>query len=90
MIPPVVPNVIADAGLDAICQAMESLWSVRSTSESELHAQAALDLGIEHLESAIHSSDNVSFMCSDYVLYSTLTKKSTINKTCFIREFFRI
>ncbi len=53
-------SVIADAGLDAICQAMESLWSVRSTSESELHAQAALDLGIEHLESAIHSSDNVS------------------------------
>ncbi|MDB4632785.1 iron-containing alcohol dehydrogenase [bacterium] len=53
-------SVIADAGLDAVCQAMESLWSVRSTSESEDHAQAALGLAIEHLETAVHSSDNDS------------------------------
>jgi alcohol dehydrogenase class IV len=53
-------SVIADAGLDAVCQAMESLWSVRSSSESEVHAQAALDLAIRCLEPAIHSADSDS------------------------------
>jgi alcohol dehydrogenase class IV len=53
-------SVMADAGLDAVCQAMESLWSVRSTPESELNAHAAIVLAIEHLESAIHSPRDVS------------------------------
>ena len=53
-------TVIADAGLDAACQAMESLWSVRSSSESEAFAWTALDLAIQHLENAVNSPDPTS------------------------------
>ena len=48
-------SVIADAGLDAACQAMESLWSVRSTDRSEEEAWAALDLVVEHLAPAVNT-----------------------------------
>ncbi|MCB1094849.1 MAG: iron-containing alcohol dehydrogenase [Verrucomicrobiae bacterium] len=53
-------TVIADAGLDAACQAMESLWSVRTTSESERFAWRALDLAVAHLESAVKLGDRDS------------------------------
>ena len=53
-------SVIADAGLDAACQAMESLWSVRTSPESEEFAWAALDLAIMHLERAVTTSDHTS------------------------------
>lgn len=46
-------RVIADTGLDACCQAMESLWSVKATPESDAEAWAALDLAVAHLESAV-------------------------------------
>ncbi len=46
-------GVIADAGLDAVCQAMESLWSVRSTPESEKEAWQALRLANKHLRPAV-------------------------------------
>ncbi|MFP6859754.1 MAG: iron-containing alcohol dehydrogenase [Roseibacillus sp.] len=53
-------SVIIAAGLDAVCQAMESLWSVRSTPESDGHAWAALDLGSKHLEPAVRVGDDLS------------------------------
>ncbi len=46
-------HIIADAGLDALCQAMESLWSSRSNYESETEAWAGLNLGIKHLATAV-------------------------------------
>ena len=46
-------HIVADAGLDALCQAMESLWSSRSNQASETEAWAALNLGIKHLANAV-------------------------------------
>ena len=51
------PDVLASAtidinlssGLDAICQAIESLWSVSSTKESRLIANTSLALGVKYL-----------------------------------------
>lgn len=54
------PAVIADTGLDAACQAMESLWSVKATPESELEAWAALDLAVEHLTQAVSTRSQAS------------------------------
>ncbi|MDA7510159.1 iron-containing alcohol dehydrogenase [bacterium] len=53
-------TVIADTGLDAACQAMESLWSVKATPESETEAWAALDLAVEHLSTAVSTRDQAS------------------------------
>lgn len=47
------PAIIADTGLDAACQAMESLWSNRTSSESESHAWAALELAVANLALAV-------------------------------------
>lgn len=52
--------VIADTGLDAACQAMESLWSVQATPESEREAWAALDLAVDHLATAVSTRDQPS------------------------------
>ena len=58
------PSVIADAGLDAACQAMESLWSVRSSPESEQEAWEALRLAASHLALAVttQSPENLNAM----------------------------
>jgi alcohol dehydrogenase len=44
-------EIAASSGLDALCQAIESFWSVRSTSESRRFAATALQLTLKHLES---------------------------------------
>ena len=36
------PRLIATSGLDALCQGIESLWSVRSTEESRFYAREAI------------------------------------------------
>jgi len=43
-------KIAASAGLDALCQAIESLWSVRSTAESRKIAAKALRLALKHIE----------------------------------------
>lgn len=43
-------KIAASAGLDALCQAIESLWSVRSTAESRRIAARALRLVVKHIE----------------------------------------
>jgi alcohol dehydrogenase len=43
-------KIAASAGLDALCQAIESLWSVRSTAESRKIAAKALRLVLKHIE----------------------------------------
>lgn len=48
------PAVTAATGLDAFCQAMESLWSVASTEESRGWAAEALALAWRHLPVAVH------------------------------------
>ena len=48
------PEVTAASGLDAICQAIESIWAVGATTESVDFASRSLRLGLEHLEAAVH------------------------------------
>ena len=47
------PTITADTGLDALCQAIESLWSVQSTSESIDYATQSIRLAWKHLEAAV-------------------------------------
>lgn len=49
------PRLTAVTGLDALSQAIESLWSVNSTDESMNHALESLDLNFANLHSAVHA-----------------------------------
>lgn len=51
------PRQTAISGLDALCQAMESYWSVLSTEESRNYARNALVLVLTHLERAVNQPD---------------------------------
>ena len=54
------PAVTASTGLDALAQAMESMWSTRSTDASYADARAALRFALEHLEPAVNRPDPTS------------------------------
>jgi alcohol dehydrogenase class IV len=47
------PPVTAETGLDAFCQAVESMWSVHSTEESIGYATEAIRLAWTHLQAAV-------------------------------------
>jgi alcohol dehydrogenase class IV len=49
------PAITATTGLDALCQAIESLWSVHSTQDSMCLAEEALGLAWQHLHAAVHT-----------------------------------
>ena len=44
----------AHSGLDALCQAIESIWSIQATEDSMALAQAALALTWQNLETAVN------------------------------------
>jgi alcohol dehydrogenase class IV len=46
-------NIAAVTGLDALCQGIESLWSVQSTKESRSYAREAIQLSWNHLETSV-------------------------------------
>ena len=48
------PALTAHSGLDALCQAIESIWSIRATEDSLSPATAALALAWQHLEAAVN------------------------------------
>jgi len=50
-------KVAAAAGLDVLCQAIESLWSVNADQQSISHASEALRLVVPSLRSAVVESD---------------------------------
>ncbi len=54
------PVLTASTGLDALCQGIESLWSVRSTGESMNYAREAIRLALRHIEKAVVSPDRES------------------------------
>lgn len=58
-------NVTAETGLDAFCQAVESIWSVHSTEESTHFAVEATQLVWRHLAAAVHhpTRDDRVAMC---------------------------
>lgn len=43
----------ACTGMDALCQAVESYWSIRSTSQSKVYAREAISLILENIEAAV-------------------------------------
>ncbi len=47
------PALAACAGLDALCQAIESYWAVRATVTSRDHARRAIGLLLPHLRAAV-------------------------------------
>ena len=47
------PRITAATGLDALCQAIESMWAVGSTSGSREYAREAIRLAVLHLETAV-------------------------------------
>ena len=51
------PAVTASTGLDALAQAMESMWSTHSTEASYADARIALRLALDHLETAVNRPD---------------------------------
>jgi len=48
------PEITASTGLDALCQAVESLWSVGATQQSCDFALRAVELIMAHLQDAVH------------------------------------
>jgi alcohol dehydrogenase class IV len=49
------PKQTAHTGLDAFCQAIESLWSIHSTDVSRTYALRALSLAYKHLPTAVNA-----------------------------------
>ncbi|PQO25792.1 alcohol dehydrogenase [Blastopirellula marina] len=51
----VPPRMTAATGLDAFCQAIESIWAVGATDESVAYATSAATLAFEHLPAAVNA-----------------------------------
>ena len=49
------PKITAETGLDALSQAIESIWCIHSTEESMSYSVEALELVLAHLEDAVHA-----------------------------------
>ncbi len=54
------PYHTASTGMDALAQAIESYWSIHSTSESKRYAAAAITLIMTNLETAVNHPDDTS------------------------------
>ena len=52
--------VTATTGLDAICQGIESFWSINSNRESREYAIEAVKIGLENIEKAVNNPDQIS------------------------------
>jgi len=53
-------HVAAHTGLDALCQCIESIWSINANAESTTYARDGLRLALEHLEQAVKAPDAAS------------------------------
>ena len=53
-------RVAASSGMDALCQAIESYWSVNSSEESKNYARDALTLAVKNIECAVNSKERSS------------------------------
>lgn len=54
------PGIAASSGMDALCQAIESFWSVNSTEESRRFSFHAITLAISSIEKAVNAPDDAS------------------------------
>ncbi len=48
-------HITAATGMDALCQATESFWSVNSTDESRKYSTQAIELILEHFDAAVNN-----------------------------------
>ncbi len=48
------PGITAVTGLDAFCQAVESMWSIQATMQSRAYARKAIELALANLPAAVH------------------------------------
>jgi len=48
------PDPTASSGLDALCQAIESIWAVGANDESVGYAKEALQLALDNMETAVN------------------------------------
>lgn len=58
----VPPHVAASTGLDALAQAMEAMWSVRSSASSHAVARRSLELSVASIVDAVGNPDSESRM----------------------------
>ena len=50
----------ACTGMDALCQGIESYWSVNSTEESREYSRRGVELSVKYLKMAVHAPDRES------------------------------
>jgi len=53
-------RVAASSGMDALCQAIESYWSVNSSEESKSYAREALTLSVNNIKCAVNRKEKSS------------------------------
>jgi len=46
-------EVAASSGLDALCQGIESLWSIKSTAESRAYSRECIRLAVDNIHSSV-------------------------------------
>ena len=54
------PGITASTGMDALCQGIESFWSVNSTEESRRFSEKAITFALSSLEKAVNDPDDAS------------------------------
>ncbi|MBO8132054.1 MAG: phosphonoacetaldehyde reductase [Candidatus Marinimicrobia bacterium] len=54
------PYVAACSGMDALCHAIESYWSVNSTEESRKYSKKALKIILNNIVNAVNNPDKIS------------------------------
>lgn len=54
------PGITAFTGMDALCQGIESFWSVNSTEESRRFSEKAITFALSSLEKAVNDPDDAS------------------------------
>jgi len=54
------PYITACSGMDALCQAIESFWSVNSTEESRRYSKKAISLVFENIGTCVNKPDKKS------------------------------
>lgn len=73
-------QIAAYTGFDALCQAVESFWSVNSTEESKKYSKHALQLIMKHLQSSVeHGSAESRMSMAEAAYYAG--KAINITKT---------
>jgi len=56
------PYIKASCGMDALCQAIESLWAKGATEESRSFAKEAIPLLMTHLKDFVHAASENAFL----------------------------